>query len=132
MNILEQLGAVEEPSIQKFSIYLPNKDKDKTVVQNIGDWVTAAIHVMAHINEGCTSIPAASGAYKHRDGTIEENETVVVYSFIRDPNAFESRFHEIAAFVHRFGQETRQESVLVELSDGHRAYFVDEASYAAA
>jgi hypothetical protein len=91
--------------------------------------VDGAIHILAEINGGSTSLPASKSAWKAKDGKIVIDDTVVVYSFIRYPDDFEERFDEIAAFIHEFGKSARQESVLIELSDGHRAYFVDESEY---
>ena len=54
---------------------------------------------------------------------------LVVYSLIRDPDAFEQRFDEIRAFMSDFGRRTNQESVMFEFSDGHSAYFLDESEY---
>ncbi|MEO6536624.1 MAG: hypothetical protein ABIT47_02935 [Candidatus Paceibacterota bacterium] len=93
------------------------------------DWVDGAVQVLTDINGGSTKLPAADGSWKDKDGKILIDRTVVVYSFIRDPDVFEQRFEEIAAFVHEFGKSANQESVMIELSDGHRAYFIDETDY---
>lgn len=130
MDILGRLRSKEEPSLQKFSIYIPNKRKDRRDIDQVEDWVDAAAHILTDINGGSTQQAVAKGAWKAKDGEIMLDEVVVVYSFIRYPDAFDARFSEIAAFLHHFGKECQQESVLVELTEGHRAYFVNEEDYA--
>ncbi len=129
MRILERLLSSEEPSVQKFSIYLPDKDKNQAQIPDLDDWADGAVQVLTEINGGSTKLPAADGSWKDNRGNILIDNTVVVYSFIRDPDAFEQRFEEIVAFVHEFGKGANQESVMIELSDGHRAYFIDEDDY---
>jgi hypothetical protein len=130
MDILAILRSDKQPSIQKFSIYVPDKDKYRQPIEPSHDaWVEAALHVLTDINGGCTLQPSSRGVWKTQDGEFLEDDVAIVYSFITDDEAFKARFHEISAFMHRFGIEAKQESVLVELTDGHRAYFLDETSY---
>jgi hypothetical protein len=132
MDILGRLRSSEAPSLQKFSIYIPNKRKNREDIDDIGDWVDAAAHILTEINGGSTQQAVAKGSWKSHDGEIMLDDVVVVYSFIRYPDAFEGRFSEISSFLHHFGTECEQESVLVELTEGHRAYFLNEEDYAVA
>ena len=129
MDFLLGLGVSEEPSVQSFSIYIPNLDRDRNPIAGWSDWVRGAIHLLTRINGGSTSLPPSQSGYRRSDGAFELNDTVVVYSLIRDPDAFEQRFDEIRAFMSDFGRRTNQESVMFEFSDGHSAYFLDESEY---
>jgi hypothetical protein len=129
MKLLERLRSPDEPSVQKFSIYIPDKDKHRGPVENVDDWIDAAMRVLTDINGGSTRLPPAAGTWKDKQGQILLDSTTVVYSYVLDPDVFEERFDEIAAFVHEFGKGARQEAVMIELVEGHRAYFVDEDDY---
>lgn len=129
MNLVEALRSSEATSVQKFSIYLPNRDKHNREIESIDIWIGAAVELLTEINGGSTKLPPANGAFKTEAGEIIREDTVVVYSFLRNPDAFERNLERVAAFLHRFGQVTEQESVMVEMTDGHRAYFVNEGNY---
>lgn len=129
MELLKRLGMSEEPSVQSFSIYIPNLDRNRAPIENWGDWIDSAIHLLTRINGGSTSLPPCKSGYRRSDGEFEANDTVVVYSLIRDPDLFDEKFDEIHAFLSDFGKTTNQESVMFEFSDGHTAYFLDESEY---
>jgi len=129
MDIIELMRSSEGPSVQKFSIYLPDKDKNQAPVRDLDAWISAAVRILTDINGGSTKLPTAEGSWKDKNGTTLIDNTVVVYSFIRNPDDFEGRFKEIVAFVHEFGRGANQESVMLEVTDGHRAYFIDENDY---
>ena len=137
-NLGAALGAGDnESSFQRFAIYIPNKDKQNNPV-NVASWIELGLYTLLKVNSGCTALPAAIGRYKDEDesGVIVEYEedTVIIYSFIFDPAAFEQNIHEIKAFVHTFGRETNQKAVMCEIigegaSDGvfySRAYMVKD------
>jgi hypothetical protein len=130
-----RLRASQAASVQKLSLYLPNKDKDDQTVAHLEDWIDAAINLLTDINGGSTRMPVAKGTWAMRDGRVLKEDTTVVYSYIEEPDEFDARFEEITTFVHKFGRSTRQDSVMVEFSGGDegffvsRAYFIRESDY---
>ena len=126
------LGATDTFSLQKISIYLPNKDRDECLIFDIENWIEAGMRVLAEINLGVTRLPPAIGYWVDtvKERTIKE-DTHVIYSFIRQPDKFQEKFDKIRAFVHSFGKKTNQGEVMVEFfgEDGDggfcsRAYVV--------
>lgn len=128
-NLQALLRASAAASVQKLSIYIPNKDKNNQVVHKSEDWIDAAVELLTDINGGSTRMPLARGTWLRRGGHVIKEDTTVVYSYIEDPDEFERRIKEITAFLHRFGKATNQDSVMVEFSGGDDGYFVSRAYY---
>ena len=132
MDLKEALGAREAASSQKFSIYLPDRDSENNEVPGFEAWVDAALALMIDINGGATKLPPAVGVWRSQGGAETRENTSIVYSFIRDPDGFESGIGQIAAFLHKFGRETGQGEVMVEFEGEQgdryvsRSYFIDE------
>ena len=74
-------------------------------------------------------MPVAKGTWRSTDGRVIKEDTTVIYSYIDEPDEFESRLNEITVFLHRFGKSTNQDSVMVEFSGGDDGYFVSRAYY---
>lgn len=129
LDLRARLRASQAASVQKLSIYIPNKDKDDDVLPNVDVWVDAAITLLTDINGGSTRMPVAKGTWRATDGRVIKEDTTVIYSYIDEPDEFESRLNEITAFLHRFGRTTKQDSVMVEFSGGDDGYFVSRAYY---
>lgn len=118
MDLAKRLGAADGVSRpQKFAIYLPDRDADNQPVESIGRWLDTAVKLMADINGGCTRLPAAKGAWLNEaSGRKVVEDTVVIYSYLFRPEQFEERFDEIVEFLHRYGRDTNQDSVMAEFS----------------
>lgn len=124
----KRLKASQSASIQRVSIYLADTNRRDEPI-DLTHWVDRCVHLFVDLNDGCTRLPLAFGAFRDQDGSIFEH-TVVVYSYITDPRRFHDRFNELVAFVHDFGRVTEQKAVMVEFAGGSmgsyfsRAYFV--------
>jgi hypothetical protein len=133
-DLQEALGASRAAILQKFSLYLPDRDRDGAPVRSTEAWHEAAISLFADVNGGATLLPPADGIWNPEDGgEVVREATRVVYSFIRDGGKFERDFDQIAVFIHTFGKHARQGEVMVEFAGEapgrgfvSRAYFVDE------
>ena len=138
MELKDVLGATGEASAQRFSLYLPDKDRDGATVPRHEDWVEAAMTIFADVNGGATRLPTAKGIWKPETGDVVREATSVVYSFIRDTGAFEAGLDRLARFIHTVGKHANQGEVMVdfagevpagaggELRFVSRAYFIDE------
>lgn len=141
-DLQSALGAINANSLQKFAIYLPNKDKNEVAVSNIEDWIEAGMKILVDVMGGVTRLPTARGKYRvMEDGKPERivsEDTVVIYSYVFDADAFRANFEKIKKFVHTFGNDTNQQAVMVEYlgenPDGGfytRAYYIEEYPAAA-
>lgn len=130
-DLAAALGAEAQVSVQKITIYLPNKDKENAPLENLEVYIQVGMEILSRINSGVTRMPVAQGMWIG-DGDKEVYEdTTVIFSYIRDVDAFINGIHEVSEFLHRFGQDTNQGEVMVEFSGEEidsgffeRAYFI--------
>lgn len=140
MDLGEILGAAQAASLQRFSLYLPDSDRDGAPVPRLEEWIEAAMLIFAEVNGGATRLPLAQGIWKPEDGGATVREaTTIVYSFIRDTERFERGVEKLAVFAHTFGKHAKQGEVMVEFSGDvlgrgfvSRAYFVEDYAKAGA
>jgi hypothetical protein len=108
------LGAVEAPSIQQLTLYIPNKDKNGKQIKNLNRWIKEAQKILTYIGNGATSLPPADGAWLNPDNSeIIWGKTRIIYTYI-EPDKFEENFRSLREFLHRFGRETNQGEVVLE------------------
>ena len=108
------LGALEEPSIQQLTLYIPNKDKNGKQIKNFDRWVEEAQRILARIGGGSTALPPADGTWLNPENDkIIREKTKIVYAYIF-PDKFEENIVALREFLHRFGRETNQGEVVVE------------------
>jgi len=122
LKLEEILGAIDEPSVQQLTLYIPNKDKDGRIIKNLEGWIREAQNVLTIIGRGSTTLPPADGTWlkkdvynikELKDEYILKEKTTLVYAYI-DPDRFEKNFKSLRAFLHRFGRETNQGEVPFE------------------
>jgi hypothetical protein len=138
LDLQEALGASRAAALQRFSLYIPDRDRDGAPVESSKAWHAAAMTLFADVNGGATLLPPADGIWNPEyGGEMVRESTRVVYSFIRDGEKFERDFDELAVFIHSFGKHAKQGEVMVEFSGDvpgrgfvSRAYFIDEFSKA--
>ena len=134
MNLEKLLGAGKPATLQKFSLYLPDKDRNGEPVDQLDKWKHAAMLLFADVNGGATLLPPAQGIWDPGHGGEPVREgTSVLYSFVRLGPEFEAALPRIAAFIHTFGKHTNQGEVMAEFSGEvrgrgfvSRAYFVSD------
>jgi hypothetical protein len=114
------LGA-SASSKQCMRIYIPNKDRFGNIIaaDELETWVQLALDTFKKVNGGATAIKNLHGVWVDDDDpTVDlSEETILVYSFLKDSERFLERFDLILAFIKRFGRETDQKEVLVEFDD---------------
>ena len=112
INISEEFGA-NDSRTQRFSVYIPNKDRNGKSVQQ-ERWVNEALTLLSEICGGATAMPPVRGAWFNPDSQILIiEEPVLVYTFI-EPEAFARRLGEIVALVQKIGKETNQGQMAIE------------------
>jgi hypothetical protein len=107
-------GAEEASSTQRLVLYIPNKDKSGNELKDHERWVREAREFLSHIGGGSTTFPPADGTWIDEKGEILWEQTRMVFCFIF-PDQFRARLGSLREFLHRFGRETNQGEVVVEL-----------------
>jgi hypothetical protein len=110
------LGATNAATVQKISVYLPDKDRRGELVAQVDEWVEATLTEMIAACGGATLVAPADGAWKSPDGPILRESTRIIYSFIREPDVFVAHLDRIVTILHSFGKYTNQGEVMIELS----------------
>lgn len=108
------LGAIEEVSTQRLSIYIPNKDMDGKKISHLDKWIMEAQEILTEIGGGATSFPSADGSWKNpASGEIIFESTKLIYTYIRNEE-FIANIPKLKDYLYRFGRETNQGEVIVE------------------
>ncbi len=116
MDLAAELGAIEESSTQRLTLYVPNKDRNGRKVKNYERWVKEARALLSLIGGGATALPPADGTWANEAGTLIWEQTRIVYCFVF-AEQLEARIKDLREFVHRFGRETNQGEVVVEFDE---------------
>lgn len=137
MNLGQLLRADGVSRPQKFSIFIADRDGNNSPVE-AGKWLDRAVRVMTQINGGCTRMAIAKGSWTHSmTGAVVLDDTVVIYSYLFNPEKFVSDFDYIVKLLHDYGHATNQDSVMAEFSgwsdeeQGYisEAYFIPSKNY---
>jgi hypothetical protein len=110
------LGADPGFSIQCFTDYIPNKDKNDQEIGNQRRWVFDGIRLLSEINRGATSIPA-EGAWLNDDEKHILENPAIVYSYVKDTVEFGKQLPRLREFLHRMGRETNRGEVAFEFEN---------------
>lgn len=124
INLREVLGAIEAPATQQLTLYIPNKDKSGSEIEDLHNWIKEAQKVLTIIGRGSTAMPPADGTWLKKDiDNMKElkdedmlwEKTTIIYAYI-DPDRFEKNLKSLREFLHRFGRETKQGEVAFEFA----------------
>lgn len=121
LDLAAALGAEQEASTQVLSLYLPNKGRRGRPI-NTTRWIREAQEILTRIGEGYTTTPPHDGGWESQDGRVRREKAVIVYTYIK-PDRFLAHVAALREFLHRFGRETSQEVVVVELSGAEGSWF---------
>ena len=80
---------------------------------------------MIELNGGVTVLHDMEGGWRDDEfGSVINEKTAIVYSFLDKEDAFINGFPKIIAFINEFRLSTRQKEVMIEFLDGtyRRAY----------
>jgi hypothetical protein len=113
MDLAAALGSTGGASVQCFTVYVPNKDRQGREIGNQRKWVLEAIRLLSEINGGATAMPPVEGGWLNDTGEIIWENPVVVYSFIR-PDEFVANLPRLRESLHRMGRETNQGEIAFE------------------
>jgi hypothetical protein len=109
----KELGATEEPSAQRLTLYIPNKDRDGALIADHEGWCKRAQELLTEIGGGATAFPSVDGTWRKPDGGDLWEQTKIVFTYI-DPDKLAANTTQLRALLHRFGRETNQGKVVFE------------------
>jgi hypothetical protein len=115
-DLVKELGAEEQPSAERLTLYIPDKDRDANGIVNHDEWVKLGQELLTDIGDGATCFPPVTGTWLKPDGGKLWEQTTMIYSFI-DPDKFKANMSRLRSFLHRFGRETNQGQVVFELGN---------------
>ena len=121
LDLAAALGAEREPSTQILSVYIPNKDRHGRPIKT-ARWVREAQQILSKTGEGYTTTPPHDGGWETASGRLRREKTIIVYTYIK-PERFLTQLGALREFLHRFGRETNQDIVVVELSGAEGSWF---------
>lgn len=113
LDLGKELGATGQPSTQRLTLYLPDKDRSENLVAHHDDWVQEARMLLTRIGRGATAFPPVDGSWEKPDQSVLWEQTRIIYTFI-DPDRFAANLAALREFLHRFGRETNQGEVKFE------------------
>ena len=113
LDLRKELGATEEPSAQRLTLYVPNKNRDGALVPDHEAWCTEAQELLTEIGEGATAFPPVDGTWRKPDGSDLWEQTKIVYTYV-DPDRMVKNVSRLREFLHRFGRDTDQGKVVFE------------------
>jgi hypothetical protein len=109
----KELGATEQPSAQRLTLYIPNKDHASGPIADHATWTSEAQELLTDIGDGATAFPPVDGTWRKPDGSNLWEQTRIIYTYI-DPDKLAANMSGLRAFLHRFGSETNQGDVVFE------------------
>jgi len=110
--------------LRRFALYLPDQDCFGKELEDAERWIQEACYILTTITGGATRLPPAKGMWLNRTtGQIIQETTHVVFTYF-DPQSFFKDLHLLHDFVARFGRETMQEAVMVELDN--KLFFISD------
>jgi hypothetical protein len=116
VNLIEALGAAEEATQDRITIYVPSCDRDGNVV-DFEPWVKKAMELLSQVGGGATRMPPAQGAWLNPDsGALITEDVTLVYSYV-DGDALADRLSDIRKLLHEMGHALNQGEVIVEFND---------------
>jgi len=130
LDLASALGAEREASQQILSLYLPNKDRHGKRF-NSKPWCKEAAAILLRVGGGATIMPPCDGVTLDDSGRPMMEKTIIIFSYVTDRLIEE--LPRLRGFLHRFGRETSQREVVVELAGAGESWFFrikqfDEAS----
>jgi hypothetical protein len=115
IDVARALGSDAGVSSQRFTIYLPSRDRNGKEIDNPRKWVLEAAKLLSEINGGATVMPSVEGGWLNDEGELVWESATLVYSFIR-PTQFEEGLPRLREFLARLGRDTNQGEVVFEFN----------------
>jgi hypothetical protein len=116
VNLVEALGAAEEATLDRITIYVPSRDRDGNPVE-FESWVTRTLELLSQVGGGATRMPPAQGAWFNSESkALIIEEVTLVYSYI-DADALLERLSDLRRLLHEMGRALNQGEVVIEVND---------------
>jgi hypothetical protein len=135
-DFVDVIGAREEPFTAQIWVYIPRKGHDarhKACDIDPAIWEEhkrAIAGSLAAMSTGVTVTPEHEGGSIEAEG-LEWEPVVLAYTYVQDERFTLERVEALRDALYRFGRETRQTRIGVELIDTERSQFlvIDKERY---
>lgn len=114
IDLAAELGATADVSTQRLTLFIPNKDKNGRKLKDQSKWVDEARKLLSGIGGGATAFPPADGTWINEKGDVIWEQTTMIFVYFL-PDTFRAHLKNLREFLHRFGRETNQGEVVVEI-----------------
>lgn len=115
VDLMEALGAAEEASQDRVTIYIPSRDQNGEPV-DFESWVMRAMEFPSQVGGGATRMPPAKGAWLNPlTGALITEDVTLVYSFV-DGDALTARMADPRNFMHAMGRALDQGEIAIEVN----------------
>jgi hypothetical protein len=64
LDLGKELGATEEPSSQRLTLYVPNKDRNGELIADHEKWCKETQELLTAIGGGATAFPPVDGTWR--------------------------------------------------------------------
>jgi len=81
-NLGKEIGATEEPSAQRLTLYIPNKDCVGGLIDDHEKWTNEAQGLLTEIGGGATAFPPVDGTWRKPDGSDLWEQTTIIYTYV--------------------------------------------------
>lgn len=116
LDLAKFLGAEANYSMDRLTIYIPDRDQDGAEFGTQRRYVLEAAQLLARMGGGVTIVPPVEGGWLNpQTNAIIWEHPVMVYTFV-NPDAFVQLLPELRSFMHRLGRETQQGEVAIEFA----------------
>ena len=113
VNLMEALGAAEDASQDRVTIYIPSCHQNGEPV-DFEVWVERALEFLSRVGGGANRMPPAKGAWLNPlSGAMITEDVALVYSFV-DGDALTARIGDLRKFMHAMGGALDQGEVAIE------------------
>ncbi len=113
LDLGKELGSLGQPSAQRLTLYVPNKDRVGKVLADHEKWTEEAQSLLTDVGGGATAFPPVDGTWRKPDGDILWEQTRIIYTYV-DPDKLLANIAKLRQFLHGFGRETNQGEVVFE------------------
>lgn len=116
VNLVEALGAAEEATQDRVTIYIPSRDRNGAPVDS-ESWVRNTLELLSQVGGGATRMPPAQGAWLNPvTAALIIEDVTLVYSYV-DGDTLAARLPDIRRLMHGMGHALNQGEVVVEVND---------------
>jgi hypothetical protein len=99
-------------------VFVPSHQRDKVRIDNQDVWASQTLDLMGKLYGGATGFPNLRGIWKDDDGTLLDDEPIMIQSLAKRQDVEDQvKLAELAKFLKRMGRQTKQGAIGVVFND---------------